>query len=110
MRESREAANLADPYDEVPMPWRRVTDTLGSNSVPAEVPCFLGTVRPDGQPHSAGVGVAQYDGAQYGPLLHVNAPNHGAGLDNRPYEGVAQSGGVVTSSQRRILATTGRRF
>jgi hypothetical protein len=57
--------NLAELYDEEPMPWSRVADALGSGSIPPEVPCFLGTVRPDGLPHSAGVGVAQYDGDLY---------------------------------------------
>lgn len=60
MRQPREAANLAELYDEDPMPWSRVADALGSTSIPPEVPCFLGTVRPDGRPHSAGVGVALY--------------------------------------------------
>src|ERR1700758_604293 len=65
LREPREAANLAELYDEDPMPWSRVTDALGSGSVPPDVACFLGTVRPDGRPHSAGVGVVQYDGDLY---------------------------------------------
>jgi hypothetical protein len=47
------------------MPWSRVADELGSGSIRPEVPCFLSTVRPTGRPHSAGVGVAQYDGDLY---------------------------------------------
>lgn len=65
MRQPREAANLAELYDEELMPWSRVADALGSGSIPPEVPCFLGTVRPDGRPHSAGVGVAQHDSDLY---------------------------------------------
>lgn len=65
MREPREAANLAELYDEDPMPWSRVNDAIGSGSIPPEVPCFLGTVRRDGRPHAAGVGVAHYDGDLY---------------------------------------------
>ena len=57
--------HLVALYDEGPMPWSRVADTLGSGSIPPEVPCFLGTVRPNGRPHSAGVGVAQYEGDLY---------------------------------------------
>lgn len=60
MQEPRESTNLADLYDEDPMPWSRVVDALGSGSLAPEVPCFLGTVRPDGRPHAAGIGVAQY--------------------------------------------------
>ena len=47
------------------MPWSRVNDAIGSGSIPPEVPCFLGTVRPDGRPHAAGVGVAHYHGDLY---------------------------------------------
>ena len=47
------------------MPWSRVNDAIGAGSIPPEVPCFLGTVRPDGRPHAAGVGVAHYDGDLY---------------------------------------------
>jgi Pyridoxamine 5'-phosphate oxidase len=65
MRQPREAANLAELYDQDPMPWSRVADALGSESIPPDVPCFLGTVRPDGRPHSAGVGVAQDGEALY---------------------------------------------
>jgi hypothetical protein len=60
LREPRHFANLAGLYDEDPMLWSRVTDALGSGSLAPEVPCFLGTVRPDGRPHSAGIGIAQY--------------------------------------------------
>jgi hypothetical protein len=65
LREPTEAANLAELYDEDPMPWSRVNDAIGTGSIPPEVPCFLGTVRPDGRPHAAGVGVAHYDGNLY---------------------------------------------
>jgi hypothetical protein len=65
VREPREASNLAELYDEDPMPWRRVADALGTGSIPPEVACFLGTVRPDGRPHAAGVGLVQYGGDLY---------------------------------------------
>lgn len=65
MREPREATNLAELYDQDPMPWSRVADALGGASVAPEVPCFLGTARPDGRPHSAGIGVAHCDGDLY---------------------------------------------
>jgi hypothetical protein len=65
MREPHEGSNLAELYDEDPMPWRRVADALGIGSIPPETACFLGTVRPDGRPHAAGVGLAQHGGDLY---------------------------------------------
>jgi hypothetical protein len=65
IREPRETTNLAALYDEEPMPWSRALEALGTGSVGAEVPCFLGTVRPDGRPHAAGIGVAELDGDLY---------------------------------------------
>jgi hypothetical protein len=47
------------------MPWRRVADALGTGSIPSEMACFLGMVCPDGRPHTAGVGLAQYGGDLY---------------------------------------------
>ena len=47
------------------MPWSRVNDAIGTGSIPPAVPGFLGTVRPDGRPHAAGVGVADYHGDLY---------------------------------------------
>ncbi|HET7047342.1 MAG TPA: hypothetical protein VFI54_03655 [Solirubrobacteraceae bacterium] len=40
MREPREAANLAELYDEDPMPWSRVNDAIGAGSIPPEVRAF----------------------------------------------------------------------
>jgi Pyridoxamine 5'-phosphate oxidase len=61
----RETTNLAQLYDEKLMPWERALHALGTGSLGPEVPCFLGTVRPDGRPHSAGVGVAEHNGELY---------------------------------------------
>jgi hypothetical protein len=58
----RKTTNLARLYDEQLMPWSRATEALGTGSLGPEPPCFLGTVRPDGRPHSAGVGVVVHDG------------------------------------------------
>jgi hypothetical protein len=65
LREPRETANLATLYDEDLMPWSRAAAALGTGSLGPEVACFLGTVRPDGRPHAAGVGVAEHDGELY---------------------------------------------
>ncbi|MFZ0216040.1 MAG: pyridoxamine 5'-phosphate oxidase family protein [Candidatus Dormiibacterota bacterium] len=47
------------------MPWSRALEALGTGSLGPEIPCFLGTVRPNGRPHSAGVGVAEHRGDLY---------------------------------------------
>jgi general stress protein 26 len=54
-----------DIYGAGEMPWSRAVQALGTGALGPEVPCFLGTVRPDGRPHAAGVGVAQLDGDLY---------------------------------------------
>src|SRR4051812_3725788 len=64
-RTPTETVNLAELYGEPPMPWSRARDALGTGALGPEVPCFLGTVRPDGRPHAAGVGVAELDGDLY---------------------------------------------
>jgi hypothetical protein len=60
--EPKETVNLAELYDEEVMPWSRALEALGTGSQKPETPCFLGTVRPDGRPHAAGIGAAWYDG------------------------------------------------
>ena len=62
IRSPRETVNLAELYGQELMPWGRALEALGTGSLGPEVPCFLGTVRPDLRPHSAGVGVAEHDG------------------------------------------------
>src|ERR1700756_5693271 len=65
VREPHETINLAELYHEDLMPWDRALQALGAGSLGPEIPCFLGTVRPDGRPHSAGVGIAEHDGYLY---------------------------------------------
>ncbi len=60
--EPRRTTNLATLYDQEEMPWSRAAEALGQGSLGPESACFLGTVHPDGRPHSAGVGVAVHDG------------------------------------------------
>jgi hypothetical protein len=59
-----ETTNL-DIYDRGPVPWSHAQEAIGTGSIPMEVPCFLGTVRPDGRPHAAGIGPIELDGAFY---------------------------------------------
>jgi len=59
-REPRATANLSR-YGETALPWSRALDAM---SVPPSenLTWFLGTVRPDGRPHAAGVGALYLDG------------------------------------------------
>ena len=65
IRAPHETVNLAELYEQEPMPWSRALEALGTGSLGPDVPCFLGTVRPDRRPHSAGVGVVEHDGDLY---------------------------------------------
>lgn len=61
----RETINLATLYNEPEMPWSRAVEALGEGSLGPEVPFFLGTVGPDGRPHSAAIGAVPHDGTLY---------------------------------------------
>lgn len=47
------------------LPWSRPHDLLAVGPLGPSTPCFLGTSRPDGRPHAAGVGVVWSDGDLY---------------------------------------------
>ena len=47
-----------------PLPWSRALAPLEGGSL-SEAAAFLGTVRPDGRPHSARIGAAWHDGHVY---------------------------------------------
>jgi hypothetical protein len=63
-----ETTNL-DRYGNPPLPWSRPHDILAappkSDMPGGDHPSFLGTVRPDGRPHAAGIGARWYDGDLY---------------------------------------------
>jgi hypothetical protein len=59
-----EVTNL-DRYGSSALPWSRPHDLLASEPPTADVTHFLGTTRPDGRPHTAGVGAAWYEGDLY---------------------------------------------
>jgi hypothetical protein len=63
-REPTESTNL-DIYGDPPMPWSRPRDLMEAGTPSPTLACFLGTVRPDGRPHSAGIGAAWHDGDLY---------------------------------------------
>ena len=60
-REPTHATNL-DRYGNPALPWSRPRDVLAAGSLGPGVTFFLGTIRPDGRPHGAGVGAVWHDG------------------------------------------------
>jgi Pyridoxamine 5'-phosphate oxidase len=63
-REPIEVTNL-DRYGFPALPWSRPRDLLADGTPTADVTFFLGTTRPDGRPHAAGVGALWLDGDLY---------------------------------------------
>jgi hypothetical protein len=61
----RETLNLAELYEQDLLPWDRALQALGTGSLGPQIPSFLSTVRSNGRPQSAGVGVAEHDGSLY---------------------------------------------
>jgi hypothetical protein len=65
-RQPDEVTNL-DRYGNSVLPWSRAHDLLESGPKGPLVGFFLGTVRPDGRPHAAGIGAVWHDGDLYFP-------------------------------------------
>lgn len=63
-RDPVEVTNL-DRYGHPPLPWSRAHDRLAGEPLGPNTPFFLGTCRPDGRPHAAGVGAMWHDGDPY---------------------------------------------
>ena len=63
-RQPTETTNL-DRYGDSTIPWSRVHELLESGPQGPLAGFFLATVRPDGRPHSAGIGAVWYDGDLY---------------------------------------------
>lgn len=64
MSEPISSRNL-DQYGNAELPWSRPRDVLASDTPGADLTFFVATVRPDGRPHSAGVGAVWVDDALY---------------------------------------------
>ncbi|MGA8112372.1 MAG: pyridoxamine 5'-phosphate oxidase family protein [Actinocatenispora sp.] len=64
MSEPISTRNL-DRYGSAELPWSRPQDILAADSPTADLTFFLATVRPDGRPHSAGVGAVWTDDTLY---------------------------------------------
>ena len=54
-----------DRYGSAELPWSRPYDILVRDTPEADLTFFVATVRPDGRPHSAGVGATWVDGGLY---------------------------------------------
>jgi hypothetical protein len=52
-----------DRYGDDALPWSRALEELGDGSLGPGITGFLGTVRPDGRPHAAGVGLVWSEGS-----------------------------------------------
>jgi hypothetical protein len=63
-RDPIESTNL-DRYGFPALPWSRPRELLAAGAPGPATPWFLGTVRPDGRPHAAGIGAAWFDGDVY---------------------------------------------
>jgi hypothetical protein len=59
-----ETTNL-DRYGDAALPWSRPHKLLAASPSQSDIAFFLGTVRPDGRPHSAGLGALWLDGDFY---------------------------------------------
>jgi hypothetical protein len=59
-----EVTNL-DRYGFAALPWSRPHDLLTAGPIGSDLTFFLGTVRPDSRPHSAGIGAIWLDGDFY---------------------------------------------
>jgi hypothetical protein len=64
MTEPISTRNL-DRYGSGELPWSRPREILASDTPEADLTFFVASVRPDGRPHSAGVGATWVDGALY---------------------------------------------
>ncbi|MGW5052369.1 pyridoxamine 5'-phosphate oxidase family protein [Actinokineospora sp. NPDC004072] len=59
------ATRNLDQYGSPELPWSRARDLLDRDTPEADLTFFVSTVRPDGRPHSAGVGAIWVDDALY---------------------------------------------
>ncbi|MEU4762436.1 pyridoxamine 5'-phosphate oxidase family protein [Actinosynnema sp. NPDC023794] len=64
MTEPTSTHNL-DRYGSAELPWSRPREILAADTPTADLTFFVATVRPDGRPHTAGVGAIWVDDALY---------------------------------------------
>ena len=64
-REPLETTNLDPSSAAPPIPWSEMRERLEAGPLGDDTAAYLGTVRPDGRPHSAGVGPAWFEDALF---------------------------------------------
>jgi hypothetical protein len=64
-QEPTQVKNLDDRYGSDELPWSRPRDLLAAGPLGPGTAFFLGTARPDGRPHAAGIGAVWHDGDVY---------------------------------------------
>jgi len=64
VNEPTSTTNL-DRYGSAELPWSRPRDILATDTPGTDLTFFVGTVRPDGRPHAAGVGAIWVDDTLY---------------------------------------------
>ncbi|MBE8524810.1 pyridoxamine 5'-phosphate oxidase family protein [Amycolatopsis sp. H6(2020)] len=65
MTEPQETRNLDRSAGSAALPWSRARDLLATQTPKEDLTFFVGTVRPDGRPHAAGVGAIWVDDTLY---------------------------------------------
>lgn len=103
-------------YGDATLPWSRVREALKDLPGP-ETPVFLGTVGPDGRPHSAGVGCVEYNGGVFftsGPETRKSrnlAANPACTLSARlPGVDLVMEGGAPRVTEPALLAQVAALF
>jgi hypothetical protein len=59
------ASHNLDGYGSAELPWSRARDVMAADTPQENLTFFLATVRPDGRPHTAGVGAVWVDDTLY---------------------------------------------
>lgn len=77
-----EVTNL-DRYGHDVVPWSRPRDLLAASPSQLDITFFLGTTRPDGRPHSAGIGALWHEGEIF--LTSSPAARKAKNLAANPY-------------------------
>jgi hypothetical protein len=102
-----ETTDLDTIYGSQTIPWSRPRDHHAVGALGPGVTFVLGTVRPDGRPHAAGIGAAWYDGDLYfqsGPTTR-KARNVAANPACTMFGGLPGMDLVFEDEARRVVDT-----
>src|SRR3954451_23006073 len=103
-REPTATSNLDVTSGTDAIPWNRPLELLDGGAFRDGAAAFLGTVRPDGRPHSARIGAAWYDGHVYFPTGRQTrkAPNLEANPAGTPSGSISASDLVFEGLAERV--------